>query len=58
MSFAKCVYINYVVGLVIIKFIITFKVTTTKLAQQKELFDCFVDVLSRRVDVLDKETNQ
>ena len=32
------------------------KVTMTELTGLKELFDCFVDALSKRVDVADKES--
>ena len=32
------------------------QVTTTELTQQKELFDCFIGALSKRVDVVDKES--
>ena len=32
------------------------KVTTSELTQQKDLFDCFFDALSTRVDAVDKES--
>lgn len=30
--------------------------TTTEVSEQKELFDCFCDALSKRMDVVDKES--